>query len=87
MIQITNLKKSFGKKSLFSGFNLSISEGEFVILSGVSGCGKTTLLNMIGGLESFDEGLITVDNLDVGSLKNRNRYFSDIVGFLFQNFV
>lgn len=87
MIEIQNLTKSFGDRQLFNKFNLKIEKGEFVVFSGVSGCGKTTLLNMIGAIEAFDEGTITVDNLDVSKKTTTNKYFSDVAGFLFQNFV
>jgi len=87
MIKINNLKKTFEEKTLFSKFNLTIKNNEFVIFSGVSGCGKTTLLNMIGGLEPFDDGSILVNNIDISIRKNKPKYFSEVVGFLFQNFI
>lgn len=86
MIEIIHLKKSFGEKVLFEDLNLTINTGEFVVFSGVSGCGKTTLLNMIGSLESFDSGKIIVDGLDISKRKNQQKYLSNKVGFLFQNF-
>lgn len=87
MIQIKNLYKKFGQKILFENYNLQINKGEFVIFSGKSGCGKTTLLNMIGALEPFDNGKIIVDGLDISKKSNRLKYFRYNVGFLFQNFV
>lgn len=86
MIEIKNLSKSFGDKVLFNEFNLTINKGEFVIFSGRSGCGKTTLLNMIGSLEKIDSGTIYVDGIDISKRKNQQQYFSNKVGFLFQNF-
>lgn len=87
MIQIKNLYKKFGQKILFENYNLQINKGEFVIFSGKSGCGKTTLLNMIGALEPFDNGKIIVDGLDISKKSNHLKYFRYNVGFLFQNFV
>lgn len=87
MIQIVNLFKSFGEKVLFQDFNLAIEDGEFIIFSGASGSGKTTLLNMIGSLEKVDHGTILVDGEDIGKRANQQKYFSEKVGFLFQNFV
>lgn len=86
MIEIKNLSKSFGDKVLFNDFNLTINKGEFVVFSGRSGCGKTTLLNMIGSLEKIDSGTIYVDGVDISKRKNQQQYFSNKVGFLFQNF-
>ncbi len=56
MIEFVNVFKAFGDKKLLNDFNLSIPDGEFVVFAGESGCGKTTLLNMIGGLEKPDSG-------------------------------
>lgn len=87
MIKICNLSKSFGDKILFQDFNLTIPNGEFLVIMGGSGCGKTTLLNMIGSLEDIDSGKIIVDGIDITSKKNQRKYLSQKVGFLFQNFV
>lgn len=86
MIKIENLSKSFGSKELFQSYNLNISDGEFVIFSGVSGCGKTTLLNMIGSLEKVDKGSVVVDGIDVHQRRTQMGYLANKVGFLFQNF-
>lgn len=86
MIEIKNLCKRFEDKILFQNYNLEIADGSFVVFSGKSGCGKTTLLNMIGGIESPDSGQIFVNGIDVLQKKNKKKYFRDTVGFLFQNF-
>ena len=86
MIEIKNLHKSFEDCKLFSDFNMTVKDGEFVILSGVSGCGKTTLLNIIGSIEKIDDGEILVDGIDITKQKNQLEYFRTKVGFLFQNF-
>lgn len=86
MITIKNLSKSFGENKLFDNYSLQINDGEFVIFTGVSGCGKTTLLNMIGSLEKADSGEITVDGMDITQKKNQREYLKRKVGFLFQNF-
>lgn len=86
MIEIRNLNKKFEEIILFSNFNLTIDDGEFVVFSGNSGCGKTTLLNMIGSIEKPDSGKIIVDNIDIGNKKNHLNYFRNKIGFLFQNF-
>lgn len=86
MIEIKHVKKAFESHVLFEELNVTIESGDFVVFSGPSGCGKTTLLNMIGALEPFDEGKILVDGIDIRKKKNQLSYFSEKVGFLFQNF-
>ncbi len=86
MIEFANVSKAFGDKTLLSNFNLSIPDGEFVVFAGKSGCGKTTLLNMIGGLEKPDSGQLIVDGVDLYKRRNKTDYYTYKVGFLFQNF-
>ncbi|HZJ78158.1 MAG TPA: ATP-binding cassette domain-containing protein [Clostridia bacterium] len=86
MIEIKNMSKSFGDVKLFENYSLTITDGDFVIFSGVSGCGKTTLLNIIGSLESVDSGEIIVDGNDITNKRNQLEYLRKKVGFLFQNF-
>ena len=86
MVRFEGVSKAFGEHILFRGLTFEIEDGEFVIFSGASGCGKTTLLNMIGGLEKLSGGRILVDDIDVTKRKNQLAYFREKVGFLFQNF-
>ena len=65
---------------------MEIPDGSFVVISGDSGSGKSTLLNMIGGIEKPDSGSIIIEGLNITRLKNKNSFFADTVGFLFQNF-
>ena len=58
-IIITDLSKCFGDKNVLSGFNAVFRSGEISVIMGESGCGKTTLLNIIMGLEKADSGNIT----------------------------
>lgn len=85
-ITIKELTKSFDGRNLFEDFSLEIDSGEFVVITGESGCGKTTLLNMIGGLEPVSSGSITADGMEITARKNLQRYYRDTVGFVFQNF-
>ena len=86
MIDIRNIKKSFGSLQVLNGIDLHIGKGEIVSIVGPSGAGKTTLLQIIGTLDKPDSGSVTVDGIDVGNLSSaklsdfRNRH----LGFVFQ---
>ena len=86
MIEGIELSKRFEGRVLFEIFNFKIESGEFVCFSGVSGCGKTTLLNMIGMIEPFDSGKLLIDGEAIVTPKQRMQYFQKKLGFLFQNF-
>lgn len=86
MITVKNLCKSFDENVIFDNFDITIESGDFVVFAGESGCGKTTLLNIIGGLETPDSGEILVDGENIFKRRNRREYFMNKVGFLFQNF-
>lgn len=60
MIELKNISKKFGSRQLFSDTNLHFEGGKIYALIGTSGCGKTTLLNMIGRLEPYDKGQISL---------------------------
>ncbi len=86
MIELIGVSKAFGERVLYRDLHLTIHGGEFVVLTGASGCGKTTLLDMIGGIEPLDAGSILVDGMDISKRKNRLIYFQTKLGMLFQNF-
>jgi len=66
VVQIRGLKKSFGANRVLDGVDLDVHKGEVVVIIGPSGSGKTTLLRCINLLESYDEGSIQVDGVEVG---------------------
>jgi multiple sugar transport system ATP-binding protein len=72
-IQIQNLHKSFTDFVAVHDSNLTLKDGNFVVLLGPSGCGKTTTLRMIAGLEYPTSGSIRIDNKDVTYLRPRER--------------
>ncbi|WP_207745330.1 ABC transporter ATP-binding protein [Sarcina ventriculi] len=92
IIKINNLSKTFNdgkkKKTILKNLNLSIKTGQSIAITGRSGCGKTTLLNIIGGLLDFDYGDLFINNVNINSLSlnqiadYRKKYF----GFITQNF-
>ena len=82
-LELKNIKKSFtGEESVLQGISLSVAGGEFITFLGSSGCGKTTTLRIIAGLESPDEGQVFLDGKDVTNLEPNDRD----VNTVFQNY-
>lgn len=92
MIQIENLHKSYavGTDSLhvLKGINLHVKEGEFVSIMGSSGSGKSTFLNIIGLLDTHDEGLYKLNNEVIKNLNEKKAAVlrNHFIGFIFQSF-
>lgn len=61
MISLENIAFSYGKKTVFEGFSMTVPSGELISVTGASGCGKSTLLNLIAGLRKPTTGTLTVD--------------------------
>ena len=72
-LEISNLKKSFGKVDILKGIDLELEKGGFLVLVGPSGCGKSTLLNTIAGLESITSGDMRIDGQSVAGLHPSKR--------------
>jgi len=72
-IQFNQLVKQYGAVTVLENLNLSVHEGEFLVLLGPSGCGKTTLLNMLAGLLEVTAGQITIGDRDVTDLDPKDR--------------
>ena len=85
MISVEHLTKSFGQRTVFQDLSLQFTEGKVYALIGNSGCGKTTLLNMVAKLEPYDQGSIQYKGKDLRKIKPTN-YFRNELGYLFQNF-
>ena len=62
MVNIENLKKSFGTQVIYDKFSYNFSQNGLYVLFGESGCEKTTLLNLIFGIEEIDSSSITINN-------------------------
>lgn len=92
IITICNLKKYYGSGErivrALDGVNLTVAQGEFIAIVGASGCGKTTLLNMIGGLDRPASGEVIVDGVNLASLKEAQLavFRRKKAGFIFQNY-
>ncbi|MEU1127032.1 ABC transporter ATP-binding protein [Streptomyces sp. NPDC005899] len=92
MVRVEDLHRSFGTGATavhaLRGVSFEIPRGELVALKGRSGSGKTTLLNLVGGLDSPDEGRITVGGTDLSELGEDGllELRRDRIGFVFQSF-
>jgi ABC-type sugar transport system ATPase subunit len=80
-IELTNLRKEFGSTVAVNKLDLTIEDGEFIVLVGPSGCGKTTTLRMIAGFEDPTAGEIRIDGRIVNDLEPRDRD----LGMVFQS--
>ena len=89
-IQLDQVKKIYhlGEQTIHAvnGIHMEIAKGEFVVIVGPSGAGKTTVLNLLGGMDRATSGQILVDGRDIATLSNRNLigYRRNEVGFVFQ---
>jgi D-methionine transport system ATP-binding protein len=87
MIEIQGLKKAFGDKVVLNGISIRIEDGDIFGLVGVSGAGKSTLLRCINGLETYDEGSLRVNRVEVKDLdKAQMRQYRSKIGMVFQQF-
>ena len=81
-IELKQVYKAFGATKVLQDFNLSFEKGKFTTLLGASGCGKTTILRLIAGLEELDQGQILCDGKDISRLPPQQRG----VGIVFQSY-
>ena len=80
-LTITNLRKSFGSFEALRDISIAVEDGEFICLLGGSGCGKTTLLRLIAGLETHDDGDILLGGADLSQVPCHERN----IGMVFQS--
>ena len=81
-VAIRDVRKSYGATAVIHGVDISITDGEFVVLVGPSGCGKSTLLRMIAGLENITGGEISIGDRVVNNLPPKERD----IAMVFQNY-
>ena len=90
ILSLRNVTKTFGegetKLQILKGVNLDVREGEFLVILGESGCGKSTMLNIIGGMDQLTTGTFTFDGQDYSHAdeKTLTMYRRHSVGFIFQ---
>ncbi len=89
LLKLENVKKKFDQVDVLEGINLSIEKGEFITFLGSSGCGKTTTLRIIAGLETPDEGRVILEGKDVTNLpphlRDVNTVFQSYALFPYMN--
>lgn len=92
MLQLKNVVKTYGSKdnlvTALNGVSISFRENEFVAILGHSGCGKTTMLNIIGGLDHCTSGDLIINNVSTKKYKDRDwdAYRNHSIGFIFQSY-
>lgn len=86
MIEVKDIRKSFGTLEVLRGVSLQINKGEIVSIIGKSGAGKTTLLQIIGTLDTPDNGKVLINGQDVFALKEAEmaHFRNHHIGFIFQ---
>jgi putative ABC transport system ATP-binding protein len=87
-LQLRDLAKRYGTTAVFSHVTLDVEPGEFVAIIGESGVGKSTLLNCMAGLDTWDEGTVLLNGQDLGAMTDDQRALlrRRHVGFVFQAF-
>ena len=92
ILELRNVEKIYGEKDnqvkALRNINLKVEEGEFVAIVGTSGSGKSTCLNLIGGLDNPTSGQIFIKNKEIGSLSRKELtiFRRRNIGFVFQNY-
>lgn len=85
IIEINNLKKSFGSNTVLNGFNMKLYDGENLVIMGKSGSGKSVLIKCMVMLEEYDSGSIKVMGKEINTLNQQELdYLRTEIGFLFQ---
>ncbi|EOI8009009.1 spermidine/putrescine ABC transporter ATP-binding protein PotA [Vibrio parahaemolyticus] len=78
VIRLSGISKSFDGKEIIGNLNLDVNHGEFLTILGPSGCGKTTVLRMIAGFETVDNGQIVLDDQDVTQVPAEHRHVNTV---------
>lgn len=89
MIKLTNIHKRFGDTEVLKGIDITINQGEIIVIIGSSGTGKSTLLRTVNFLEQADKGHINIDDVSVDTEKHTKAEVLALrrkTGFVFQNY-
>lgn len=88
IIKLDNISKSFGNHEIFKNFSLEIKKGDFVCISGDSGKGKTTLLNILGMLDTPDTGNVVINDKTNPKFNSKlgRKILRDEIFYIFQNY-
>jgi len=90
LIEFKDVVKTYGAgeglQIAVDHISFTVEEGEFVVILGQSGAGKSTVLNILGGMDVPTEGSVTVSGREISSMKEKQlgKYRADIIGFIFQ---
>ena len=87
-LRVNTLSKRYGDSTVFANVTMEVQPGEFVAIVGESGVGKSTLLNCMAGLDTWDSGSVQIGGVDLGGLSDDQRALlrRKQVGFVFQAF-
>ena len=86
MVTGTGIHKSFGTLEVLKGIDISIKEGEVISIVGPSGAGKTTLLQILGSLDRPDNGIVSINGVEISKLSEYQlaKFRNENIGFVFQ---
>ena len=90
LVEFKDVVKTYGegegKQTAVDHVSFMIAEGEFVVILGQSGAGKSTILNMLGGMDTPTEGTVTVAGREISRMNDRQlgAYRAQVIGFIFQ---
>lgn len=86
LLEIKNIKKSFGNAEILKGISLNVEKGEVIVILGPSGCGKSTLLRCINGLEEIQSGEILLNREVISNRKKDMHLVRQKIGMVFQSY-
>lgn len=90
LVEFKDVVKTYGsgeaQQTAVNHVNFTIEEGEFVVILGQSGAGKSTILNMLGGMDKPTSGTVTIDGMEVSAMNDKqlSEYRANTIGFIFQ---
>ncbi|MCF0240037.1 MAG: amino acid ABC transporter ATP-binding protein [Streptococcus gallolyticus] len=86
MLEISDLKKSYGEHNVLDNLSFSVDEGEVLVILGPSGCGKSTLLRCINGLESIQSGVVSLEGEEILNNPKELPLIRQKIGMVFQSY-